>query len=61
MSMENIQSINRQHFNFELLHQDNNCRARARVIHTPHGDIPTPVLCLLALTPPLRPPTTRTD
>ncbi len=43
MSMENIQSINRQHFNFELLHQDNNCRARAGVIHTPHGDIPTPV------------------
>ena len=43
MSIENIQYINRQHFKFELLHQDNNCRARAGVIHTPHGDILTPV------------------
>lgn len=30
-------------FSFELLHQDNATQARAGVIHTPHGDIPTPV------------------
>jgi queuine tRNA-ribosyltransferase len=30
-------------FAFELLHEDKNSSARAGVIHTPHGDIPTPV------------------
>jgi queuine tRNA-ribosyltransferase len=30
-------------FSFELLHEDNQTQARAGVIHTPHGDIPTPV------------------
>lgn len=30
-------------FSFELLHQDSQTNARAGVIHTPHGDIPTPV------------------
>ncbi|MCG3211320.1 MAG: Queuine tRNA-ribosyltransferase [Anaerolineae bacterium] len=30
-------------FSFELLHQDSQTSARAGVIHTPHGDIPTPV------------------
>lgn len=30
-------------FSFELISQDKNSNARAGVIHTPHGDIPTPV------------------
>jgi queuine tRNA-ribosyltransferase len=30
-------------FSFELLVEDQNSNARAGVIHTPHGDIPTPV------------------
>ncbi len=30
-------------FSFELLCQDEHSHARAGVIHTPHGDIPTPV------------------
>jgi queuine tRNA-ribosyltransferase len=30
-------------FSFELLAEDQNTHARAGVIHTPHGDIPTPV------------------
>lgn len=31
------------HFSFKLLHQDKNSNARAGVISTPHGDIPTPI------------------
>ncbi len=38
-----IQDSVKDHFNFELVHVDKNCGARAGVIHTPHGDIPTPV------------------
>ncbi len=30
-------------FSFELLTEDKNSHARAGLIHTPHGDIPTPV------------------
>ncbi len=30
-------------FSFELLHEDPHSHARAGIIHTPHGDIPTPV------------------
>ena len=30
-------------FSFDLLHRDSTTTARAGVIHTPHGDIPTPV------------------
>ena len=30
-------------FSFELLTQDNQTQARAGLLHTPHGDIPTPV------------------
>ncbi|MEM7033468.1 MAG: tRNA guanosine(34) transglycosylase Tgt [Chloroflexota bacterium] len=30
-------------FSFELLAEDKNSKARAGIIHTPHGDIPTPV------------------
>jgi queuine tRNA-ribosyltransferase len=30
-------------FSFDLLKEDNRTAARAGVIHTPHGDIPTPV------------------
>ncbi|MDM8518600.1 tRNA guanosine(34) transglycosylase Tgt [Anaerolineales bacterium HSG6] len=30
-------------FSFDLIHEDPNSQARAGVIHTPHGDIPTPV------------------
>ncbi len=43
MTIENILQQNRQHFKFELLHEDKHTRARAGIIHTPHGDIPTPV------------------
>ena len=28
---------------FEILHEDKNCGARVGIIHTEHGDIPTPV------------------
>jgi len=30
-------------FSFELIKEDAQCAARAGIIHTPHGDIPTPV------------------
>ncbi|MCS7259284.1 MAG: tRNA guanosine(34) transglycosylase Tgt [Anaerolineae bacterium] len=30
-------------FSFELVKEDARCAARAGIIHTPHGDIPTPV------------------
>ncbi|MGQ9500942.1 MAG: tRNA guanosine(34) transglycosylase Tgt [Anaerolineae bacterium] len=30
-------------FSFELVKEDTRCAARAGIIHTPHGDIPTPV------------------
>jgi queuine tRNA-ribosyltransferase len=30
-------------FSFDLIHEDNRTAARVGVIHTPHGDIPTPV------------------
>jgi len=33
----------REHFRFELQHVDKSCGARAGVIHTPHGEIETPV------------------
>lgn len=36
------------HFKFELLHQDKHCGARAGIIHTPHGDIETPVFMPVA-------------
>jgi queuine tRNA-ribosyltransferase len=32
-----------ENFRFELVHTDKNCGARAGIIHTPHGQIPTPV------------------
>lgn len=38
-----IQEEVKKHFQFEVVHQDKNSKARAGVIHTPHGDIPTPV------------------
>jgi queuine tRNA-ribosyltransferase len=38
-----IQDQVKEHFKFTLVHQDKNCGARAGIIHTPHGDIPTPV------------------
>ncbi len=31
------------HFSFNLMKEDNRTNARAGIIHTPHGDIPTPV------------------
>lgn len=31
---------------YELLHVDKNCGARRGIVHTPHGDIQTPILCL---------------
>ena len=30
-------------FSFDLLHEDSRTAARAGLMHTPHGDIPTPV------------------
>jgi queuine tRNA-ribosyltransferase len=33
----------KENFTFELIHEDKHCGARAGIIHTPHGDIPTPV------------------
>jgi queuine tRNA-ribosyltransferase len=38
-----IQDSVKENFNFELVHVDKNSGARAGIIHTPHGDIPTPV------------------
>jgi queuine tRNA-ribosyltransferase len=32
-------------FGFELIHVDADTGARAGVLHTPHGDVPTPVYC----------------
>ncbi|MEX0799578.1 MAG: tRNA guanosine(34) transglycosylase Tgt, partial [Bacteriovoracaceae bacterium] len=32
-----------KHFKYKLVHKDKNCNARAGVIITPHGEIPTPV------------------
>ncbi len=33
----------KENFRFELVHKDKNSNARAGIIHTPHGEIPTPV------------------
>ena len=33
----------KKNFKFRLVHTDKHCGARAGVIETPHGDIPTPV------------------
>ena len=30
---------------FELQHTDRETQARAGLLHTPHGDVPTPVFC----------------
>jgi queuine tRNA-ribosyltransferase len=38
-----IQDQVKEHFSYELIHVDKNCGARAGIIRTPHGDIPTPV------------------
>jgi len=38
-----IQQENKKHFSFELVHQDAHSNARAGIIKTPHGDIPTPI------------------
>jgi queuine tRNA-ribosyltransferase len=35
--------VNGMKFEFEVLHKDASTRARLGVLHTPHGDIPTPV------------------
>lgn len=32
-----------KNFKFKVIHKDKNCNARAGIITTPHGDIPTPV------------------
>ena len=34
---------NNAHFNFELLKEDKKTHARAGILHTPHGDIETPI------------------
>lgn len=41
--MTEIQTENKKHFNFKVVHQDKNSKARAGLITTPHGEIPTPV------------------
>lgn len=33
----------KKNFKFKLVHKDKNCGARAGIIETPHGEIPTPV------------------
>ncbi len=38
-----IREAIKDNFSFELVHKDKNCGARAGIIHTPHGSIPTPV------------------
>lgn len=38
-----IREAIKDNFTFELVHTDKNCGARAGIIHTPHGSIPTPV------------------
>ena len=38
-----IQESVKEHFKFELVHVDRHSKARAGIIHTPHGSIPTPV------------------
>lgn len=35
--------MEKQPITYELLHVDKNCGARRGVIHTPHGDIQTPI------------------
>ncbi|MBX7144352.1 MAG: tRNA guanosine(34) transglycosylase Tgt [Oligoflexia bacterium] len=37
-----------KNFKFELVHMDRHCRARAGVLHTPHGSIETPVFMPVA-------------
>ncbi|MBP5193257.1 MAG: tRNA-guanine transglycosylase, partial [Clostridia bacterium] len=32
-----------KHFSFEVIKQDNKSGARAGILHTPHGDIETPI------------------
>jgi len=41
--MNSTREQNKQHFRFELVHQDKHSKARAGIIHTPHGQIPTPI------------------
>lgn len=38
-----IQEKNKEHFSFSLVHEDKKTKARAGLIKTPHGEIPTPV------------------
>ncbi|MCB9093106.1 MAG: tRNA guanosine(34) transglycosylase Tgt [Halobacteriovoraceae bacterium] len=41
--MTEIIKANKDFFHFELEHVDSQCGARAGKIHTPHGEIPTPI------------------
>ncbi len=41
--MSDISNKVKEYFSFKLLHKDINCGARAGIITTPHGEIPTPV------------------
>jgi len=38
-----IREAVKKNFKYEVIHKDKHCNARAGVIKTPHGDIPTPV------------------
>lgn len=41
--MTDVRSENKEFFKYELVHKDKNCEARAGLIQTPHGEIPTPI------------------
>ena len=43
MTLHTVANENREHFRYELVHQDKNSKARAGRIITPHGVIETPV------------------
>ncbi len=41
--MKNLSNPEFEYFNYELVHIDKNTGARAGILHTPHGDIKTPI------------------
>jgi queuine tRNA-ribosyltransferase len=41
--MQDVIKENKEFFSFEMIKKDKHCGARAGLIKTPHGDIPTPV------------------
>ena len=41
--MKNLSNPEFEYFNYELVHIDKKTGARAGILHTPHGDIKTPI------------------